>query len=122
MITAIEQGTDSPDEQAALDRDLEDLFFVIQLYSYPGDYVAEKPVLERIAETLDKFEEDVLRADYPSVRGNRHVVVQFGEPLTVPNGREGKPGVADWTDRFEQGVQRLLDEINAHPPTPAIRL
>jgi len=44
---------------------MDDLFFVIQLYSYPGDYVAERPVIERIAETLDKFEEDVLQATYP---------------------------------------------------------
>lgn len=121
VITAMERESSSPDERVSLERDLEDVFFVIQLYSYPGDYVAEKPVLERIAETLDKFEEDVLGADYPSVRGERHVVVQFGGPITVPNGREGKPGVAEWTDRFEQGVQTLLDEINAHPPANAIR-
>jgi 1-acyl-sn-glycerol-3-phosphate acyltransferase len=121
VITAMEHESADPEERTSLERDLEDLFFVIQLYSYPGDYVAEKPVLERIAETLDKFEEDVLRADYPAIRGERHVVVQFGEPLTVPNGREGKPSVAEWTNRLEQGVQRLLDEINAHPPADAIR-
>ena len=46
--------------RAKLRADLEDLFLVVQLYSYPGDYVAEKPSIERMAETLDKLEEDVL--------------------------------------------------------------
>ena len=121
VITAMEQESISAEQRAGLETDLEDVFFVIQLYSYPGDYVAEKPVIERIAETLDKFEEDVLHATYPAVRGDRHVVVKFGAPITVPNGREGKPSVAEWTDKLEQQVQRLLDEINDQPPAEAIR-
>ena len=116
VIAARDRETTTSDERASLNHDMEELFFVIQLYSYPGNYVAQKPAIERIAETLDKFEEDVLRAVYPAVRGDRHVVVQFGEPLTIPNGRDGKPSVADWTNRFEQQVQRLLNEINARPP------
>jgi 1-acyl-sn-glycerol-3-phosphate acyltransferase len=121
VIAAMEREEITSDQLAALEVDLDDLFFVIQLYSYPGDYVVERPVIERIAETLDKFEEDVLHVDYPAIRGDRHVVVQFGEPITIPNGRDGKPSVADWTDRLEQQVQSLLDDINAHPPAKAIR-
>jgi hypothetical protein len=75
---------------------------------------------ERIAETMDKFEEDVLHANYPTVRGDRKVVVQFGEPVKIPDGSQGKPSVAEWTDRFELQVQSLLDAINAQPPTRAI--
>lgn len=122
VITEMEQEGITEQQQTSLEMDLEDLFFVMQLYSYPGDYVEEKPVIERIAETLDKFEEDVLRATYPAVRGDRHVVVQFGEPLSVPNGKESKPSVAEWTDKLEQQVQSLLDDINANPPAQAIRL
>ena len=96
-----------------LDNQMDDLFFVIQLFSYPGNYVEEKPTLERIAETLDKFEEDVLRAAYPGIRGERHADVRFGEPLEVPKERESKNAVSEWTDLLEQKVQGLLDEINA---------
>lgn len=122
VITERDRETTTPEQMAALGVDMEDLFFVIQLYSYPGNYVAQKPVIERIAETLDKFEEDVLRAVYPAVRGERHVVVQFGAPVVVPNGREGKPSVAEWTDRFEKNVQTLLDDVNANPPKQAVCL
>jgi hypothetical protein len=80
---------------------------------YPGDYVAERPTIERIAETLDKAEEDVLRADYPGIRGTRRAVVRFGEPILVPKEREAKGVVEQWTDLVEGKVQGLLDEINA---------
>ena len=101
-----------PDEQQQLNHDMEDLFFVIQLYSYPGDYVAQQPSIERIAETLDKFEEDVLKAAYPGIRGRRRAVVKFGAPVEVPKERDRRNVVAEWTDLMEQKVQGLLDEIN----------
>jgi 1-acyl-sn-glycerol-3-phosphate acyltransferase len=113
VIKAIEQDGTPAEAKNKLANDLDDLFFVIQLFSYPGDYVAEQPTIERIAETLDKFEEDVLRADFPAVRGTRRAVVRFGEPIPVPKEREGKDAVEKWTDLVESRVQGLLDEINA---------
>lgn len=115
VIKAIEQEGLTVEEKERLTADMDDLFFVIQLFSYPGDYVAERPTIERIAETLDKFEEDVLKADYPGIRGTRRAVVRFGEPIPVPKEREAKGSVEAWTDLVESRVQGLLDEINAAP-------
>ncbi len=47
---------------------MDTVFLIVQLYSYPGDYLLEHPSTERVAETLDKLEEDVLGAAYPSLR------------------------------------------------------
>jgi 1-acyl-sn-glycerol-3-phosphate acyltransferase len=113
VIKASEQDGVDPARKSKLANDLDDLFFVIQLFSYPGDYVAERPTVERIAETLDKFEEDVLRADYPGIRGTRRAVVRFGEPIPVPKEREAKDSVEKWTDLIEGRVQGLLNEINS---------
>ena len=99
------------DERRQLERDMEDLFFVIQLYSYPGDYVAERPSIERIAETLDKFEEDVLRVRYPTPRGTRHATVRFGEPIPLANERASRDATAALTTQLEQRVQGLLDQV-----------
>ena len=96
-------------ERRQLERDMEDLFFVIQLYSYPGDYVAEKPSIERIAETLDKFEEDVLRVRYPTPRGTRHATVRFGEPIPLSNEKASREATAALTTQLEQRVQELLN-------------
>lgn len=102
------------EQKEQLAQDMEDLFFVIQLFSYPGDYVAERPTIERIAETLDKAEEDVLRADYPGIRGTRRAVVRFGEPIAIPKERDAKNSVEQWTDLVESRVQGLLDDINSN--------
>ena len=113
IIRTLEQNALSLDARRKLADDLEDLFFVIQLFSYPGDYLSERPSIERIAETLDKFEEDVLQADVPGIRGERIVIVRFGTPLEVPRERDSRDAVARWTDLLERKVQDLLDEINA---------
>ena len=109
-LTAAKSVSLSDDERRQLERDMEDLFFVIQLYSYPGDYVAEKPSIERVAETLDKFEEDVLRVRYPTPRGTRHASVRFGEPILLSNEKASREATSALTTQLEQHVQRLLDQ------------
>lgn len=103
-------------ERRELRQDLDDLFFVTQLYSYPRNYVSAQPTLERLAETLDKLEEDVLGLPYPSVRGERQVVVRFGSPILVPRERTSRHAAAELTDQLEAHVQQLLDELNQQPP------
>lgn len=116
VIKGIEQNGSPSEQRLQLQHDMEDLFFVIQLYSYPGDYIAQQPSIERIAETLDKFEEDVLKADYPGIRGERRAVVKFGPAVEVPKERDSRNAVGEWTDLMESKVQGLLDEINAANP------
>ncbi|MHC4211965.1 MAG: lysophospholipid acyltransferase family protein [Planctomycetota bacterium] len=96
-------------DQARLD--IEDLFFVTQLFSYPGDYVAGKATIERMAETLDKFEEDVLKLPTATIRGSRRAIVSFGEGIIVERGHDKRDAVHSLTEIFEQKVQLLLDEI-----------
>lgn len=108
-----------PDTQAAagsaeverLRLDMEDLFFAVQLYSYRGDYLAHNPTIERLAETIDKFEEDILGRDYPKVRGDRRVSIRFGSPIEVGSGPE-RSSAAQLTQAMHASVQQLIDTIN----------
>lgn len=101
-----------------LQQEFEDVFFVMQLYSYPGDYLHADASIERIAETVDKFEEDILGRDLPSVRGRRRVVVRFGEPVKVTV--DGKrPNSGELTATLHRRVQELIDEINQQHATSA---
>jgi hypothetical protein len=93
--------------------DMEDMFLVIQLYSYPGDYLAANPTLERQAETLDKLEEDVLGAKYPRTRGRLMVRVCFDEPIELPQGKEKKMTPGDLTQSIQSRIQSMLDGLNA---------
>jgi hypothetical protein len=108
-IRQLEENQGPLHEQAKID--LDDLFIVTQLFSYPGDYVTSKPSIERIAETLDKFEEDVLKKPTASIRGSRRAIVSLGQPLTVKTPSDKKRGIATLTEDLEKNVQQLLDGI-----------
>ena len=99
----------SQDDRQRLDNDLEDLFLVVQSFSYPGDYVNESPTIERMAETIDKFEEDVLQKSTASIKARRRAVVEFGEPIEVVGDRKVKGQATTLTSATEASVQSILD-------------
>jgi 1-acyl-sn-glycerol-3-phosphate acyltransferase len=105
-----ELQTDEPNRKS-YENDLDDLFLVIQLFSYPGDYVEERPTVERMAETLDKFEEDVLGVFSASIRGPRRAIDSFGTPIEVASERKNKSAAPDLTCALESAVQQELDGI-----------
>jgi hypothetical protein len=102
---------ESERREAVLDQDA--IFVVTQLFSYPGDYVSGKPTIERMAETLDKFEEDILKVSTATIRGSRRAVVSFGEPIAVERGADKRAAVHTLTETLEGRVQELLDGIGA---------
>ena len=106
------QAIEKTGETEQIARDLDDLFLAIQLFSYPGNYVAENPTIERIAETLDKFEEDVLRRYSSTTRGRQKVTIRFGDPIEVPVEKR-KADVSHLTDLLERTIQGMLDSINS---------
>ena len=115
---AIERMEGLPEDDPGRKRcgeDLDDLFMVVQAFSYPGNYVSERPSIERVAETLDKFEEDVLGVKTASIRGARKATVSFGEPIPVEASRGRKSAAPALTRLLEERVQALLDETPAPP-------
>lgn len=90
-------------------RGLDDVQLALQLYSYPGDYVQEEPTPERMAETLEKFEEDI----YGTTRsiGTRCAHVRFGTPIDMreecQSGRT-RAVIARATDSLEESLGGLL--------------
>jgi hypothetical protein len=99
--------------QRELGQDMDDLFFVMQLYSHPGDYLAGQPSIERIAETLDKFEEDLFKLELPKVRGRRIVRVHFGEPIRISGDDRRRDGVLELTQQMQDRVQGIVNDLNA---------
>jgi len=107
-LEAFDQNVPESQRQPLYD-DLDDLFFAVQLFSYPGNYVSQQPSIERIAETLDKLEEDVLRADTATIRGARKAIITFGEPIPVEAHGRNNTTAAKLTDLLESRIQALLD-------------
>jgi hypothetical protein len=112
-MEAIQELPENSPERRRFENQLDDLFLVVQLFSYPGDYVAERPTIERMAETLDKFEEDVLGVYSATIRGRRKAIVSFAEPIEVDASRKQKHAIAELTHALENGVQQQLDQLAA---------
>ncbi|MEX0819027.1 MAG: lysophospholipid acyltransferase family protein [Pirellulaceae bacterium] len=111
LIANLERHPANHSQRPRWEQDLDDLFFAMQLFSYPADYLAGHPSIERLAETLDKFEEDVLGAPTASLRGARRAIVQFGEPVAAQPGKRRPGAVDDLTHALHAGVQQMLDQI-----------
>jgi hypothetical protein len=87
---------------------LDDVQLVLQLYSYPGDYLSEKPSIERMAETVEKFEEDIYGAARP--KGRRRARVLLGEPIDLKAlaADRARTAAHDVTTRLEEAIQGLM--------------
>jgi 1-acyl-sn-glycerol-3-phosphate acyltransferase len=88
---------------------LDDVQLVLQLYSHPGDYIAEKPCVERIAETIEKFEEDIYGSARP--KGRRRARVVLGEPIDLKaamGAGRARQAASDVTDRLEEAIRGLM--------------
>lgn len=99
-------------ERSRLDADLEEAFVAVQLYSYRPEYLDGAPSIERLAETIDKYEEDFLGVRSANIRGRKRGIIAFGEPLLLERAgsREDVPRLGE---ELRRRVQALLDEMNA---------
>ena len=111
----------TPECAAMLRRDLYDVFLAVQLFSYRGDYLREAPTVERIAETLTKFEQDVLAIE-PKPYATRRAVVRLGEPIDVRERMAGfarpRQAAGAITTELESRMQAVLDAIGPGRPVP----
>jgi hypothetical protein len=87
---------------------LEDLHLVLQLYSYPGDYITTKPTVERMAETIEKFEEDTAGVSFP--KGKRTAIVKLGNPIEVKPfaGGRARTATVEVTGKLEEAIRGLM--------------
>jgi hypothetical protein len=117
IIGTQKQGPLSNLQQLRAQRDMDDMFLATQLYSYRGDYLIAHPTLERIAETVDKLEEDLLKVTYPTVRAPRKVIVEFGQPNLIPSEKANSPSPVEMSTQWQHQVQEILDRIakTSHP-------
>ena len=117
LLTKLHDQRTDPAACAALRQNLDEAFLVLQLFSYPGDYLEgdEPPCIERIAETIDKLEEDVLQVKTASIHCRRSVTVEFGEAIAVPT-TKSRDAARDLTSAIETRVRALLATSSTQQP------
>lgn len=99
----------------------DEAMLAFRIASYPMGYAAEHPTIDRIAETVEKLEEDLLTR-MPPPMGNRHAYVRFNAPIDVGDILGEHPklrgAVKAFTAATEASVQAGLDQLNHENPHP----
>lgn len=99
----------------------DEAMLAFRIASYPVGYAAEKPTLDRVGETVEKLEEDML-TKMPEPVADRHATVMFNEPIDLrgylADGAKLRAATRQFTSDCEASVQAGLDAINGENPYP----
>lgn len=92
----------------------DEAMLAFRIASYDGDYIHENPTLDRVAETVEKLEED-LQGEVGKPTGERLAMVRFMPPVDIVS-HLGKGKMRDAavaiTDEVEKAVSKGLAELN----------
>lgn len=109
IVPDLVQGEISEDERARRWRQLADLYLSQQVFSYPPDYISDTPTVERLLETVERYEEDL--TDEVRVHGDLHAILEVGEPIVVEAGRNRSELGEPLTREIECRLQSMLDHL-----------
>ncbi|MBF8301218.1 MAG: phospholipid/glycerol acyltransferase [Acidobacteria bacterium] len=95
-------------------RHLADIYLAQQLSNYPPDYFKPEPTAEKLLETVERFEEDL--TDTARVHRPIHAVIEVGEAIEVPPGRDrGAEGDSLMT-HVRQRIETMLEDLRQRRP------
>ena len=95
-------------------RQLTDLYLAQQVSCYPPDYLTEDASVDRILETVERFEEDL--SDKARVHGQLKAVIDIGEPIEVSTERDRKAKVDPLMVQIEKQLSTMLEELALESP------
>jgi 1-acyl-sn-glycerol-3-phosphate acyltransferase len=99
----------SPPDRDHLWKQLADCYLAQQLDCYPGDYLAPPTTVDRVLETVERFDEDL--TDVARVHGPIKAVVEIGEPIPVDAAR-GRAADETLMTTIQERLRAMLGELN----------
>jgi hypothetical protein len=108
------RGELSETERAERWQQLADVYLAQQVSCYPHDYLQARPSVDRLLETVERFEEDL--TDNVRAHGPLKVILQVGEAITVsPQRKRDREGDALLLE-IRSRLQRMLDQLALESP------
>jgi len=95
-------------------RQLSALYLAQQLYCYPPDYLTTRTSVDRLLETIGRFEEDL--TDVPFNPGSLHAVIWIDEPLEVVPERDRSQAEDPLMTALARRLQEMLDQLALESP------
>ncbi|MFT5525354.1 MAG: 1-acyl-sn-glycerol-3-phosphate acyltransferase [Pirellulaceae bacterium] len=93
---------------------LADLYLAQQVSCYHADYLTEMPSIDRILETVERFEEDL--TDKVRVHGHLKAIIHIGEAIEVSTKRDRNVEVDPLMAQIRDTLQSQLDELAKESP------
>jgi hypothetical protein len=107
-------GQTTEEERQRRWEQLADLYLAQQVSCYPHDYLISRPSVDRLLETIERFEEDL--TDQVRVHGHLKAVIQVGEAIEVGARRDRKAAIDPLMTQIEQTLQSMLDRLSTESP------
>ena len=101
-------------ERARRWQQLADIYLAQQLSNYPPDYFLPEPTVEKLLETVERFEEDL--TDNVRVHRPIHTVIKVGDAIEVPPGRERGTQGDSLMAQVRHQLEAMLEELRGHRP------
>jgi hypothetical protein len=108
MLPDMVAGRITPDERAHRWRQLARIYLAQQLSCYPPDYL-RAPTVDRVLETLERFEEDL--SDEARVNGPLHVILEVGEAIEVSPERDRKAAVDPLMAEIQHALETMINRL-----------
>ena len=90
-------------------RQLEDTYLAQQIDCYPEQYLTEYPSVDRILETVEKFEEDI--NDRSRIHRPMKVIIDVDEAIDVPATRDRSATSDALTDTIRQRLETKMGQL-----------
>ena len=104
----------SSDERERRMQQLEDIYLAQQISSYPPDYLTSYLSVDRLLETVERFEEDL--TDAVRVVGPLKVIIDVCPAIEVPTERTRSPDGDPLTRRIATDLQSRLNQLAMESP------
>ena len=95
-------------------RQLSQIYLAQQLSCYPPDYLVERPTVDRVLETLERFEEDL--TDKARVNGPMRVIIEIDGPIEVSPERDRKATVDPLMEQIKTRLEAMMGPLGELSP------
>lgn len=93
---------------------LADMYLAQQIGSYPADYLEDEPTVDRLRETVERFDEDLTDRIRPY--GRMKLIIEVAPAIEVSPTRDRSAEVDPLMIRLESELTSMLDDLATESP------
>ena len=114
ILPDLVRGEVSDEERNRRWQQLEDMYLAQQVGSYPADYLKNEPTVDRLRETVERFDEDL--TDRIRALGRMKLILEVAPAIEVSPSRDRSAKTDPIMTRLETDLGAMLRQLAAESP------